>query len=92
MTIQILLLILSFVILVKGASELVMNVFAAYLGRHDIAVGNIIGSNIFNIFLILGVSSLVNPVVYSSAFDTDILNARHRNSLSVHIFVHRDKR
>ncbi|MDY0018164.1 MAG: calcium/sodium antiporter [Candidatus Delongbacteria bacterium] len=67
--------IIGLTIVAAGTSlpELATSVVAAIKKNNDIAVGNIIGSNIFNIFLILGVSSLVNPVVYSSAFDTDLL-------------------
>ncbi len=53
--------------------ELATSVVAAQKKNNDIAVGNIIGSNIFNIFLILGISSLINPVIYSPAFNTDLL-------------------
>ena len=42
--------------------ELVTNIIAARKGYTDIAVGNVIGSNIFNIFFILGVTSLIRPV------------------------------
>ncbi len=42
--------------------ELVTSVVASAKGQTDIAVGNIIGSNIFNIFLVAGVSSLVYPL------------------------------
>ena len=42
--------------------ELVTSVVAAYRGNADIAVGNIVGSNIFNIFLVLGVSALIRPI------------------------------
>lgn len=42
--------------------ELATSVVAAFKKHHDIAVGNIVGSNVFNIFLILGVSGLVNPL------------------------------
>ncbi|MGD9706513.1 MAG: calcium/sodium antiporter [Candidatus Delongbacteria bacterium] len=67
--------IIGLTIVAAGTSlpELATSVVAAVKKNNDIAVGNIIGSNIFNIFLILGVSSLVNPVVYSPAFDTDLL-------------------
>ena len=44
--------------------ELVTSVVAAKKGETDIAVGNIIGSNIFNILLIAGVSSLINPLPF----------------------------
>lgn len=42
--------------------ELATSAMAAYKKRPNIAVGNIIGSNIFNIFLILGVSSVIRPI------------------------------
>ena len=44
--------------------ELVTSVIAAKKGETDIAVGNIIGSNLFNILLIAGVSSLVHPLPF----------------------------
>jgi len=46
--------------------ELATSAVAAYRGNSDIAVGNVVGSNIFNIFFILGVSSLVRPLPFSS--------------------------
>lgn len=45
--------------------ELVTSVVAAVKGDTDIAVGNVIGSNIFNIFLVAGVSSLISPLPFS---------------------------
>ncbi len=53
--------------------ELATSVVAAIKKNNDIAVGNIIGSNIFNIFLILGLSSVINPVIYSPAFNIDLI-------------------
>ena len=53
--------------------ELVTSVVAAFRKKSDIAIGNIIGSNIFNIFLILGISSLVAPIGYNQSFNFDIL-------------------
>ncbi len=43
--------------------ELAVNIFSALKGSSDIAIGNVIGSNIANILLILGVSSLIYPLV-----------------------------
>ncbi|MBN1973412.1 MAG: calcium/sodium antiporter [Sedimentisphaerales bacterium] len=43
--------------------EMVVNIFASAKGNSEIAIGNIIGSNIFNILVILGVSSIVSPLV-----------------------------
>jgi cation:H+ antiporter len=45
--------------------ELVVNITSAYRGVTDIAVGNIIGSNIVNVFFILGISALITPLVVS---------------------------
>ncbi len=47
--------------------ELVTSVVAACKGETDIAVGNIIGSNIFNIFIVAGVASLVYPLAFTTA-------------------------
>ncbi len=52
--------------------ELATSVVAAIKKNNDIAVGNIIGSNIFNIFFILGVSSLIRPIPFSPKFNQDI--------------------
>lgn len=43
--------------------ELVVNINAAFSGKSDIALGNIIGSNIANILLILGVSAVICPLI-----------------------------
>jgi cation:H+ antiporter len=43
--------------------ELVINIFASLKGSSDLAIGNILGSNIMNIFLILGVASLLMPLI-----------------------------
>jgi cation:H+ antiporter len=66
--------IIGLTIIAVGTSlpELVTSVTAMIKKKDDIAIGNIIGSNIFNIFLILGVSSLVNPMDYSPVFNMDI--------------------
>jgi cation:H+ antiporter len=52
--------------------ELATSVVAAIKKNNDIAVGNIIGSNIFNILLILGLSSMINPIEYHLTFNTDL--------------------
>lgn len=45
--------------------ELFVNIFASIKGNTDIAIGNVIGSNIANIFLILGVSAVIFPLAVS---------------------------
>lgn len=53
--------------------ELVTSVTAATKGKADIAVGNIVGSNIFNILFVVGTTALITPVVYSANFLIDSL-------------------
>lgn len=45
-----------------SAPELFVNLYSAFKGTADIAIGNIIGSNIFNILLILGLSAIISPL------------------------------
>lgn len=53
--------------------ELVTTMIASIKGENDIAIGNVLGSNIFNILLILGVSSSINAIPISSSLLIDIL-------------------
>lgn len=55
--------------------ELVTSVTAAVKGKADIAVGNIVGSNIFNILFVVGTTALITPVVYSANFLVDSIVA-----------------
>lgn len=52
--------------------ELATSAVAAYKKNPDIAIGNVVGSNIFNIFWILGVSSLIKPIVFSTGLNFDV--------------------
>lgn len=52
--------------------ELATSAVAAYRRRADIAVGNIVGSNIFNILLIMSVSAFIHPVDFNPAFNLDL--------------------
>jgi cation:H+ antiporter len=65
--------VISLTIIAAGTSlpELATSVVAAIRKNADIAVGNIVGSNIFNLLLIGGTVSVVSPVKYNSIFDTD---------------------
>ena len=56
---------LTVVAIVTSLPELVTSIVAAKKGETDIAVGNIIGSNIFNILLIAGISSLIYPLPFT---------------------------
>lgn len=66
--------IIGLTIVAAGTSlpELATSVVAAIKKNNDIAVGNIIGSNIFNIFLILGASALITPIPFNTQFNTDM--------------------
>lgn len=65
---------IALTIIAAGTSlpELATSVVAAYKRNSDIAVGNIVGSNIFNIFLILGISSLIRPIPLQPKSNIDI--------------------
>ena len=66
--------IIGLTIIAAGTSlpELATSVVAAIKKNNDIAVGNIIGSNIFNIFLILSISTLIEPIKYNDVFNQDL--------------------
>jgi cation:H+ antiporter len=66
--------VIGLTIVAAGTSlpELATSILAAIKKNNDIAVGNIIGSNIFNIFLILGASAVVSPISYSILFNRDV--------------------
>jgi len=55
--------------------ELVTSVTAAIKGKADIAVGNIVGSNIFNILFVVGTTALITPVAYGANFVVDSIVA-----------------
>jgi cation:H+ antiporter len=65
---------IALTIVAAGTSlpELATSVVAAYKKNSDIAVGNIVGSNIFNIFLILGISSIIRPINFQPKSNIDI--------------------
>jgi len=66
--------IIGLTVVAAGTSlpELATSVVAAIKKNADIAVGNIIGSNIFNLFLILGASSMLKPIGFDPNFNMDI--------------------
>ena len=53
---------LTIVALGTSLPELATSVVAAFKGEQDIAIGNVVGSNIFNIFCILGIAPLISPI------------------------------
>ena len=62
---------LTIVALGTSLPELVTSVTAARKGNADIAIGNVVGSNLFNILFVLGTSSLIIPIDYKSNFLID---------------------
>ena len=56
--------IIGLTIVAVGTStpELVVSVLSALAGKSDVAIGNVVGSNIFNVFLILGICALIRPL------------------------------
>ncbi len=66
---------LTIVALGTSLPELFTSVTAAIKGKADIAIGNIVGSNIFNILFVIGTTSLITPVVFESKFVIDTLIA-----------------
>lgn len=55
--------------------ELITSVVAATKKNADIAIGNVVGSNIFNILFVLGLTAVICPVTYTSAFIVDNIMA-----------------
>lgn len=53
--------------------ELATSAVAAYKGKPEIAIGNVVGSNIFNIFLVLGASATISPLVGFTFTRVDII-------------------
>lgn len=51
--------------------ELVTSATAAIKGKADIAIGNIVGSNLFNLLFVVGIASVITPVVYAKNFLMD---------------------
>lgn len=82
---------LTIVALGTSLPELVTSIVAARKGEVDMALGNVIGSNIFNILFVLGIASFISPVlfVFENIIDTVILIAF---SLIVLIFAYFKKR
>lgn len=64
---------LTIVAIGTSLPELVTSAVAAFKGEEDIALGNILGSNIFNILLILGVASSIKPIAVNSSLMMDFI-------------------
>ena len=53
-----------------SAPELAVSVMSAFKGGADLALGNVVGSNIINVLLILGLSAVIVPLVVAQGYDT----------------------
>ncbi|OGI11516.1 MAG: hypothetical protein A2Y40_01705 [Candidatus Margulisbacteria bacterium GWF2_35_9] len=64
---------LTIVALGTSLPELFTSVSAALKRNSDIAVGNIVGSNLFNTFFILGISAIIHPIALDATINRDML-------------------
>lgn len=53
--------------------EFITSVTATLKNEVDMAIGNVMGSNVFNIVLIIGITAFINPIVYSLSYNKDII-------------------
>jgi cation:H+ antiporter len=67
--------IIGLTIVAAGTSlpELATSIVAARKRNVDIAIGNVVGSNLFNIFFVLGISSIINPVIPQTMSNLDMM-------------------
>src|SRR3989339_621788 len=63
---------LTFVAIGTSLPELATSAMAAYKKQSDIAIGNVVGSNIFNIFWILGASAIIRPLPFNASSNGDM--------------------
>ncbi len=64
---------LTIVAIGTSLPELAASGMAAYRGKTDIAMGNVVGSNIFNLFWVLGISATISPIAYNPILNTDLI-------------------
>lgn len=64
---------LTIVAIGTSLPELVTSVTAAIKGDSDIAIGNIVGSNIFNMLLIIGVATIIKPITYNVTYNSQMI-------------------
>ena len=83
---------LTIVALGTSLPELITSVTAAKKGNADIAIGNIVGSNIFNILFVVGTTALITPVVYAQNFIVDSIVAVVAMVLLWLLVINKDKK
>lgn len=64
---------LTIVAIGTSLPELVTSAVAAFKKKTDIAIANVVGSNIFNLLWVLGISAVIKPLAYDVAINIDIL-------------------
>ena len=64
---------LTIVAIGTSLPELVTSITAAIKGDSDIAIGNIVGSNIFNMLMIIGIASLIKPIDYNVTYNFQMI-------------------
>jgi cation:H+ antiporter len=64
---------LTIVAIGTSLPELVTSIVASRKGENDLSLGNVVGSNIFNILMILGISTTIHPIQLESSFLFDTL-------------------
>ena len=67
--------------------EIVSSVIAARRGHGEMAIGNIFGSNIFNILMVLGITSLIHPLIISEPIHPDLIIATGITGLLLALIV-----
>lgn len=67
--------VIGLTIVAAGTSlpELATSIVAAVKGKPELAVGNVIGSNIFNVVVVLGISGVITPLPFGSIGNFDLL-------------------
>lgn len=83
---------LTIVALGTSLPELVTSITAALKKNADIAIGNIVGSNIFNILFVIGTSAMITPVAYQSQFLIDSIFCVATAILLLLLVLNKDKK
>ena len=83
---------LTIVALGTSLPELVTSITAALKKNADIAIGNIVGSNIFNILFVIGTSAMITPVAYQNQFLIDSIFCVATAMLLLLLVLNKDKK
>lgn len=81
---------LTIVAIGTSLPELVTSLVATKKGEADIAIGNVVGSNIYNIFFILGIASTINPLTFKLESFIDII-VMLIGTIGTYILIFKDK-